>query len=299
MKVTWKKESKKRPLAAISKYPNLPFDQQDMLHNDDEDNNSHTDQLGASHKSMDSEASNRQLADSFQDLGNKLAEVFPSLPHSSSSSSSFFPWKVQILQYYCGTYAIIEFFCDISVFILQKIWNLWFSGHIAYATYVGCVELFDITVYLFWMAVRSLYDLLVHGKERLLSYLMLIYRFFPIPAVVFSAVMPIMPSYWIISFLFLLMACLWCVCGVCSWQGTFTELLDANLPVFSDSCCCIFCSYANNAKLLNYLVSISVDGMSLMCVWCLFSSICFGIRQIEEETLFGSTGSSLFYALLK
>jgi len=214
MKVTWKKESKKRPLAAISKYPNLPFDQQDMLHNDDEDNNSHTKQLGASHKSMDSEASNRQLADSFQDLGNKLAEVFPSLPHSSSSSS-FFPWKVQIWQYYCGTYAIIEFFCDISVFMLQKIWNLWFSGHIAYATYVGCVELFDITVYLFGMAVRSLYDLLVHGKERLLSYLMLIYRFFPIPAVVFAAVMPIMPSYWIISFLFLLMACLWCVCGVC------------------------------------------------------------------------------------
>lgn len=80
-------------------------------------------------------------------------------------------------------------------------------------------------------------------RKRLLRYLMLIYRFFPIPA-------------------------------------------------------CMFCSYANNAKLLNYLVSISVDGMSLMCVWCLFSSICFGIRQIEEETLFGSTGSSLFYALL-
>jgi hypothetical protein len=93
MKVTWKKESKKRPLAAISKYPNLPFDQQDMIHNDDEDNNSHTKQLGASHKSLDSEASNRQLADSFQDLGNKLAEVFGCLPHSSSSSSSssFFP----------------------------------------------------------------------------------------------------------------------------------------------------------------------------------------------------------------
>ncbi|XP_011027429.1 PREDICTED: tetratricopeptide repeat protein 33 [Populus euphratica] len=74
MKVTWKKESKKRPLAAISKYPNLPFDQQDMLHNDDEDKNSDTKQLGAPHKSLDSEASNRQLADSFQDLGNKLAE---------------------------------------------------------------------------------------------------------------------------------------------------------------------------------------------------------------------------------
>ncbi|KAF9687161.1 hypothetical protein SADUNF_Sadunf02G0065000 [Salix dunnii] len=75
MKVTWKKQSKKRPLAAISKYPNLPFDKQDTLHNDDEDSNSDTWQLGASsHKSLDSEASNRQLADSFQNLGNKLAE---------------------------------------------------------------------------------------------------------------------------------------------------------------------------------------------------------------------------------
>ena len=117
MKVTWKKESKKRPLAAISKYANLPFDQQDMLHNDDEDNNSDTKQLGASHKSLDSEASNRQLADSFQDLGNKLAEVFPSLPHSSSS---FLPWKVQIWQYYCGTYAIIEFLCDIQCLCYKR-----------------------------------------------------------------------------------------------------------------------------------------------------------------------------------
>ncbi|KAJ6335753.1 hypothetical protein OIU78_012375 [Salix suchowensis] len=74
MKVTWKKQSKKRPLAAISKYSNLPFDKQDTLHNDDEDSNSDTWQLGASHKSLDSEASNRQLADSFQNLGNKLAE---------------------------------------------------------------------------------------------------------------------------------------------------------------------------------------------------------------------------------
>ncbi|KAJ6730545.1 OSMOSIS RESPONSIVE FACTOR [Salix viminalis] len=39
MKVTWKKQSKKRPLAAISKYSNLPFDKQDTLHNDDEDSN--------------------------------------------------------------------------------------------------------------------------------------------------------------------------------------------------------------------------------------------------------------------
>lgn len=129
MKVTWKKESKKRPLAAISKYANLPFDQQDMLHNDDEDNNSDTKQLGASHKSLDSEASNRQLADSFQDLGNKLAEVFPSLPHSSSS---FLPWKVQIWQYYCGTYAIIEFLCDIQCLCYK---NLKF---VVFRTYCVC-----------------------------------------------------------------------------------------------------------------------------------------------------------------
>ncbi|CAK7346896.1 unnamed protein product [Dovyalis caffra] len=74
MKVTWKKEGKKRPLAAISKYPNLPFDQQESHNNDHDDNNSDSKQVGASHKSLDSEKSDRQLADSFQAQGNKLAE---------------------------------------------------------------------------------------------------------------------------------------------------------------------------------------------------------------------------------
>ncbi|CAN0827150.1 Tetratricopeptide repeat protein 33 [Linum grandiflorum] len=55
MKVTWKKEkvNKKRPLAAISKHPNLPFD------HDGEPSDSD---------------SSRKLSESFQAQGDKLAE---------------------------------------------------------------------------------------------------------------------------------------------------------------------------------------------------------------------------------
>lgn len=75
MKLTWKKDnkSKKRPLAALSKYPNLPFDQQDQedahQNNKDDDNSDNKQD-----KPLDSEP-NKQLAESFQAQGNRLAEV--------------------------------------------------------------------------------------------------------------------------------------------------------------------------------------------------------------------------------
>ncbi|KAJ9166721.1 hypothetical protein P3X46_021428 [Hevea brasiliensis] len=79
MKLTWKKDnkSKKRSLAAISKYPNLPFDQQDpgdsieIGSKDEEHSNSEL--VVASHEPLNSE-SDRHLAESFQAQGNKLAE---------------------------------------------------------------------------------------------------------------------------------------------------------------------------------------------------------------------------------
>lgn len=81
MKLTWKKDnkSKKRPLAAISKYPNLPFDQQDTEDSieigDKDGEHSYKEHGVASHEPLNSQ-SDRQLAESFQAQGNKLAEVF-------------------------------------------------------------------------------------------------------------------------------------------------------------------------------------------------------------------------------
>ncbi|KAG8633224.1 hypothetical protein MANES_18G084200v8 [Manihot esculenta] len=79
MKLTWKKDnkSKKRPLAAISKYPNLPFDQQDTEDSieigDQDGEHSYKEHGVASHEPLNSQ-SDRQLAESFQAQGNKLAE---------------------------------------------------------------------------------------------------------------------------------------------------------------------------------------------------------------------------------
>ncbi|XP_020536904.1 tetratricopeptide repeat protein 33 isoform X3 [Jatropha curcas] len=80
MKLTWKKDnkSKKRPLAAISKYPNLPFDQQQDFEesiktdNKNEDNGN-SKQVVTSNEPSNSD-SDSQLAESFQSQGNKLAE---------------------------------------------------------------------------------------------------------------------------------------------------------------------------------------------------------------------------------
>ncbi|CAN1801616.1 Tetratricopeptide repeat protein 33 [Linum perenne] len=84
MKVTWNKEkvNKKRPFAAISRHPNLPFDKdEDLVPNHTTINNKESDNSqegGAQNLSeplepSDSE-SNRKLSQSFQAQGDKLAE---------------------------------------------------------------------------------------------------------------------------------------------------------------------------------------------------------------------------------
>ncbi|XP_065847620.1 uncharacterized protein [Euphorbia lathyris] len=79
MKVRWKKDSssKKRHLGAISKYPNLPFDQEDQddsvkKNNGDEESTSNNHNISSNYP-FDSQ-SDRQLAQSFQAQGDKLAE---------------------------------------------------------------------------------------------------------------------------------------------------------------------------------------------------------------------------------
>ncbi|KAG7941133.1 hypothetical protein I3843_16G023800 [Carya illinoinensis] len=82
MKLTWKnnsKNSKKRSLAAVSNFPNLPFEHHQE---DDEANNSSNTQLKIKENGSEGlaslDASNssdaKQLAQSFQMQGNKLAE---------------------------------------------------------------------------------------------------------------------------------------------------------------------------------------------------------------------------------
>ncbi|CAN1801618.1 Tetratricopeptide repeat protein 33 [Linum perenne] len=77
MKVTWNKEkvNKKRPFAAISRHPNLPFDKdEDLVPNHTTINNKESDnsQEGGA-QNLNSE-SNRKLSQSFQAQGDKLAE---------------------------------------------------------------------------------------------------------------------------------------------------------------------------------------------------------------------------------
>ncbi|KAE8100519.1 hypothetical protein FH972_018414 [Carpinus fangiana] len=84
MKLAWKsnnKNSKKRSLSAISKFPNLPFENQQDQHEDEANRSSNTqlnkkengDEGSASLESSDSTDA-KQLAQSFQAQGNKLAE---------------------------------------------------------------------------------------------------------------------------------------------------------------------------------------------------------------------------------
>jgi hypothetical protein len=101
MKLAWKsnnKNSKKRSLSAISKFPNLPFENQQDQHEDEANRSSNTqvdkrengDEGSGSLESSDSSDA-KQLAQSFQAQGNKLAEVSPDfwspslLPFSFSS----------------------------------------------------------------------------------------------------------------------------------------------------------------------------------------------------------------------
>lgn len=83
MKLAWKNNSKKRSLSAISKFPNLPFENQQDQHEDEANRSSNTqlnkengDEGSASLESSDSSDA-KQLAQSFQAQGNKLAEVSP------------------------------------------------------------------------------------------------------------------------------------------------------------------------------------------------------------------------------
>jgi hypothetical protein len=86
MKLAWKNNSKKRSLSAISKFPNLPFENQQLQdqHEDEANRSSNTqlnkkengDEGSASLESSDSSDA-KQLAHSFQAQGNKLAEVSP------------------------------------------------------------------------------------------------------------------------------------------------------------------------------------------------------------------------------
>ncbi|KAK8692200.1 hypothetical protein V6N13_075675 [Hibiscus sabdariffa] len=78
MKLTWNKKNnkKKRPVEAIASYPNLPFDQQQPS---DDDTRLHNQEPAASliqeKPSVDASDSDfKQLAQSFQAQGNKLAE---------------------------------------------------------------------------------------------------------------------------------------------------------------------------------------------------------------------------------
>lgn len=90
MKLTWKNKSrdnnKKRTLGSVSIYPNLPFDNQDeassaQLKAKDGDGDGDDEELGdfnpeslASREPSESSDA-KQLAESFQAQGNKLAEV--------------------------------------------------------------------------------------------------------------------------------------------------------------------------------------------------------------------------------
>ncbi|CAI0393318.1 unnamed protein product [Linum tenue] len=78
MKVTWNKEkvNKKRPLAAISKSQNLPFDKDDdeaISHSNDDAGGQDKQPGVAAGEPLNSE-SNIQLSESFQAQGDKLAE---------------------------------------------------------------------------------------------------------------------------------------------------------------------------------------------------------------------------------
>ncbi|CAN1239827.1 Tetratricopeptide repeat protein 33, partial [Linum grandiflorum] len=75
MKVTWKKEkvNKKRPLAAISKHPNLPFDHDDSNDYHDDSVNADGQKQTDAGEPSDSDSS-RKLSESFQAQGDKLAE---------------------------------------------------------------------------------------------------------------------------------------------------------------------------------------------------------------------------------
>ncbi|XVE95572.1 hypothetical protein REPUB_Repub02eG0109800 [Reevesia pubescens] len=78
MKLTWKnnKNNKKRSLEAIANYPNLPFDQQNPSADDSQLQNQEStasqNQDKPSDDALDSDS--KQLAQSFQAQGNKLAE---------------------------------------------------------------------------------------------------------------------------------------------------------------------------------------------------------------------------------
>ena len=91
MKLTWKNKSrdnnKKRTLGSLLIYPNLPFDNQDEANtahlkdkDKDKDGDGDAKELGAFNPRLasrePSESSDaKQLAESFQAQGNKLAEV--------------------------------------------------------------------------------------------------------------------------------------------------------------------------------------------------------------------------------
>ncbi|PON60122.1 N-terminal acetyltransferase A, auxiliary subunit [Parasponia andersonii] len=87
MKLTWKnknKDNKKRPLGALSVYPDLPFDKQSdkaeanttLPHqeNGDDDSNKGRADVPASDQPLDS-SDVKRLAEAFQAQGNKLAEA--------------------------------------------------------------------------------------------------------------------------------------------------------------------------------------------------------------------------------
>lgn len=92
MKIAWK-NNKKRPLGIISKYPNLPFEQQNDQHNNQEDpatdpnkNQNHTElNQEEHHKPLDAQSEPSDSSDaaklfhSFQAEGTKLAEVINTL----------------------------------------------------------------------------------------------------------------------------------------------------------------------------------------------------------------------------
>lgn len=92
MKIAWK-NNKKRPLGIISKYPNLPFEQQHDQHNNQEDpandpnkNQNHTElNQEEHHEPLDAQSEPSDSSDaaklfhSFQAEGTKLAEVINTL----------------------------------------------------------------------------------------------------------------------------------------------------------------------------------------------------------------------------
>lgn len=100
MKLTWKKQNKsnKRSLSSVSRFPNLPFDQNDDDHNhNSEDQHKVRDyaereaqvcQNDAERKTLASDYDETaKLAEAFLAQGNKLAEVLPNVfPYLSCSS---------------------------------------------------------------------------------------------------------------------------------------------------------------------------------------------------------------------